>query len=194
MDEFDQLVKRYGGIVDRGRGLTKVAIPVQLPVRLDIGFATSYRWTWLGRLLPFLRHYELAKGAYVYGDRAVALSRIMETDDDLCSAIRLVFDRYAFDLECSDERVTARLNTISRPLSDDPTAGVNLLSSLAMITRSLGELDYRELKAASRPWLVWGPARSRTVFTASILLFIFCIPIFLPQIAKHLWPHTAIHR
>jgi hypothetical protein len=194
MDEFSQIAKRYGATVDRGRGLTKVSMPVQFPARLDVGFATSYYWTWIGRLLPFLRHYQIANGLYVFGNRAETLSRMLGRDGDLCSAIRRVFDQYAFDLECSDMRVSARVNSIARPFSLDPTGGVSLLSSLAVIANGLSGLDHHEYESATESRLVWGPSRSRKVFTCSILVCIFSMTILLPHVASYLWPHINIHR
>lgn len=179
MDEFAELVKRHGGSVDRFRGLTKISIPVEASSPIDVGFATEYYATWLGRLFPFLRHFGTLKGLYVYGDRAEILSRTIGRDDTLCSALRFVFDQYAFDVECSNKQLVARLNTISRPLSDDPSGGWSLVSNLATIARRLGELDYHEFDATPRSIFAWGPGRSRNIFTVAIFVAVLCVPLYL---------------
>lgn len=179
MDELAKLVERYGGSVEQFKGLTKITMPVELPKPIDVGFATEYFATWLGRLFPFLRHFEMLKGLYVYGDRAEVLSRIIGRDDTLCSALRFVFDQYAFAVECSNKQLVARLNAISRSISDDPSGGWSLISNLATIARRLGELDYHEFDAMPRSIFAWGPGRSRNMSTAAIFVAVFCIPLYL---------------
>lgn len=123
MSELETLIKRYGGAVDHIRGATYVHMPLELPSRIDVGFATTYSAGWLGRFLPFLRHFEMPQGLYIYGDWAEILSRAIGYDLKLCSALRFVLDQYAFDVECTDMWLVASLNTVSRPLSLDPSGG-----------------------------------------------------------------------
>jgi hypothetical protein len=194
MHEFDQLAKTNGATVNRIRGLTIVSLPLRLPVRLDIGFSTSYHLSGLGGFLPFLRHFEMQSGLYVYGERSEVFSRVAAGDCELCFAIRSVFDQYAFEITCSDMSLVARLNTIARPWSDDPSGGGRLLANLAVITRRLGELDYREFAATPRSRLMWGPSRSRKILTAAIVVFIFIMPFALPHVLHHRTSHSDQRR
>ncbi|HIE1298826.1 MULTISPECIES: hypothetical protein [Burkholderia] len=179
MSELKTLIKRYGGAVDHIRGATYVHMPMKLPSGIDVGFATTYSAEWLGRLFPFLRHFEMPQGLYIYGDRAEILSRVIGHDHELCSALRFVLDQYAFDLECTDMRLVASLNTISRPLSLDPSGGWHLVSKLAMIAGRLGELDYHEFDTTPRSIFAWGPGRFRNLSIRAIFVVVFCIPLYL---------------
>ncbi|VWD38186.1 hypothetical protein [Burkholderia lata] len=179
MSELETLIKRYGGAVDHIRGATYVHMPLELPSRIDVGFATTYSAGWLGRFLPFLRHFEMPQGLYIYGDRAEILSRAIGHDLKLCSALRFVLDQYAFDVECTDMWLVASLNTVSRPLSLDPSGGWHLVSNLAMIAGRLGELDYHEFDTTPGSIFARGPGRSRKLYTRAIFMAMFCIPLYL---------------
>lgn len=178
MSELKELVKKYGGKVDHIKGLTLVYMPLKLPSRIDVGFATTYHAGWLGRLFPFLRHFEMPKGLYIFGDRAEILSRTIGHDHELCSALRFVLDQYAFDVECTDTQLVASLDTIPRQLSLDPSGGWHLVSNLATIAHRLSELDYHEFDVTPRSVFAWGPGRSRKLSTKAIFVAMLCVPLY----------------
>ncbi|MBN3774723.1 hypothetical protein [Burkholderia sp. Se-20378] len=190
MRELETLVKKYGGAVDHIRGVTHVHMPLKLSSKIDVGFATTYSAGWLGRLFPFLRHFEMQQGLYIYGDRAEILSRAIGHDHELCSALRFVLDQYAFDVECTDMWLVASLNTISRPLSLDPSGGWYLVSNLATITGRLRELDYHEFDTTPGSIFTRGPGRFRKLSTRAIFVAMFCIPLYLMIHFSH--PITAL--
>lgn len=178
MSELKELVKKYGGTVDHIKGLTLVYMPLKLPSRIDVGFATTSHAGWLGRLFPFLRHFEMPKGLYIFGDRAEILSRTIGHDHELCSALRFVLDQYAFDVECTDTQLVASLDTIPRRLSLDPSGGWHLVSNLATIAHRLSELDYHEFDVTPRSVFAWGPGRSRKLSTKAIFVAMLCVPLY----------------
>ncbi|WP_321958156.1 hypothetical protein [Paraburkholderia bannensis] len=185
MREFENLLRKYGGTIEEFRSLTLISIPVQLPGRIDIGFAKNYYATWLGRLFPMLRHFPLLKGLYIYGDRAEVLSRIIGQDDELCSALRYIFDQYAFDVECSDMRLIARLGSFYRTRSLDPSGGWYLISHLETVARRLSELNYSDFEATPKTIWTWGPSTSRKIFNIVVAVMLFLIPFCIIYFAVH---------
>jgi hypothetical protein len=193
MDELDELVRKYGGTIEIFRVSTIISLPVKLP-EVDVGFSTTYYASWLGRFFPFLRHFPMPMGLYVYGDRSEALSRIIGRDEELCSAIRYVLDQYAFDMECSDARLVTRFVSLYRTLSLDPSGGWHLISNLRTIAFRLAQLDYSDFYSTPRKIWMWGPRAYQKISNIAIFLIAFLIPILIIIFAVHGAHPVGIHR
>jgi hypothetical protein len=193
MGEFDELVRKYGGTIDNFRASTIVSFPVKLP-EVDVGFPTTYYASWLGRFFPFLRHFPMPMGLYVYGDRSEAVSRIIGRDEELCSALRYIFDQYAFDMECSDARLVTRFVSLYQTLSLDPSGGWYLISNFRTISNRLGQLDYSDFYSAPRKIWMWGPRAYRKITNIAIFLAVFTTPILIFIFAVHGAHPVGIHR
>ncbi|WP_042298048.1 hypothetical protein [Paraburkholderia bannensis] len=185
MDEFEKLLKKHDGTIEIFKSLTVISIPVQLPGRIDIGFATNYYAAWLGRIFPMLRHFPILKGLYIYGDRAEVLSRIIGRDEALCTALRYIFDQYAFDVECSEMRLIARLGSFYRTRSLDPSGGWYLISHLETASKRLSELNYSDFEATPKSAWIWGPRTFRKIFNIAMAVAVFLITLSMIYFAVH---------
>jgi hypothetical protein len=174
MYEYQRLAKKYGIDVEFFNASQFLSTKTRFPSKIDIGFCAD-EGNLLTKLFSPFRRERLGPGLYVYGSCATSLAKYLRDDERLCGTLRFVLAQYAYAVEWSGQKLTARINVFQGDPRQDGTGGERLLSTFSEIARYLSRIEASLLEAQTtrRKW--WGPRRLRILagIAGAALPFVF---------------------
>lgn len=176
MYEYQRLAKKYGIEVEFFNTSQFLSAQTQFPSKIDVGFCAD-EGDLLTKIFSPFRRERLGPGVYVYGSCATSLAEFLPDNERLCGTLRLVLAQYAYAVEWSGQKLTARINVFQGDPRQDGTGGERLLSALSEIAQYLSRIQPGQLEALTtrRKW--WGPRRLRILagVAGGALPFVFIV-------------------
>jgi hypothetical protein len=188
MFEYEKLGKQYGATVTIIRGLQIITVPTRSTLKVDVGFGVGQGNLFSGAF-PFFRRHEFGRNLFIFDTRASALSRVLSTDDRLCSLLRLILDDYAFRVEWSGTKLAARINTLQGFPSNDGTGGERMFSALKLIADRLEAIDAQSVECSTSEYAGWGPGRVHRI----ALMSVFALPAVCYMVLRYWAYHFLLH-
>jgi len=100
----------------------------------------------------------------------------MAADENLCAALRILLKGYAFRIDWTGQRLSARVNTLRATIDGDPTGGERFFSTLEAAASRLSLISERgsSLLVAGRR-MQWGPSANRKLLLAASFIVPFAL-------------------
>jgi hypothetical protein len=166
MYEYQKLAKRYGVSVEFMNTLQLLSTPTQCPLTVDVGFGVGESNVFVDWFPPFRRE-KFGPGLYVYGSHATTLAKLLPNDERLCATLKMILVYYAYAVEWSGQKLTARINLLQGYPARDGTGGQRLLSAFSEIAQDVSRIDPQQLEALGTHRKRWGPRRIRKLAVAA---------------------------
>ncbi len=146
---------------DRFRSLGVAYVSVMFNGKVDIGFSQKERKI-VGSVLPFLAGRQIRTGPYVWGKDIDRWIDLFAGDNELCAALSVLLEGYAYSIEWAGSRLSARVSVYDRSIDGDATRGELFSANLAVVAARLTALGERgSLPGRSEGRMAWGPAALR---------------------------------
>jgi hypothetical protein len=169
MPTLKELARQYNANVVIVHGLLIVSVDIKSESRVDIGFSRRNRPLW-GKVLPCLSWKIIREDLYACGGSADNWIPYFSIDDDLCNSLSILLERYAFRVEWTGSRLTARINMLLATPDGDSTGGDRFFTTLVSAASRLEIIGKRNKPMTGyRTAAVCGPARFRKIMFWSVI-------------------------
>ncbi|WP_131799863.1 hypothetical protein [Paraburkholderia ginsengiterrae] len=182
MRKLDDIAYAHNARIVRIRSLSVTYVSVMFNGQVDIGFSRKER-TLIGSVLPFFAGRKIRTGLYARGKDIDRWIDLFAGDDELCAALRVLLEGYAYSIEWASSRLSARVSVYDSSIDGDATGGERFFANLDVVAARLSALGERKsLLGRSEGGMAWGPAALRKF----ALVATFLVPFALLMAVHHL--------